>query len=120
MAEVDPCDRRGVAARVDRGSLPRAPPWPRARGQGYPGAPAVSEVGQSRGCTERPRPVSQERGGMTRDTFDMFAKPDRGRFGENECGNDAVTGNDSVRSNLCDIDVVIHAGTASALLISPD
>src|SRR5688572_5577974 len=55
---------------------------------------------------------------MTRDTFDMFAKPDRGRFGE--CGNDAVTGNDSVRSNLCDIDSVVHHGTDKALLVSID
>jgi hypothetical protein len=38
---------------------------------------------------------------MTRDTFDNFTPPDRGRFGENE--SESVRGNDSVRSNLCDL-----------------
>lgn len=56
-----------------------------------------------------------------RDTYDMFNRnTDRGRFGENECGNDSIRGNDSVRSNLCDIDVVIHHGTDKALLVSID
>jgi hypothetical protein len=41
---------------------------------------------------------------MTRDTFDMFDTPERGRFGDNE----SVRGNDSVRSNLCDLDLILH------------
>jgi hypothetical protein len=40
----------------------------------------------------------------TRDTFDMFSPPDRGRFGDNE----SIRGNDSVRSNLCDLDLILH------------
>ena len=43
---------------------------------------------------------------MSRDTFDMFAPKDRGRFGENECGNESIRGNDSVRSDL--IDLILH------------
>lgn len=39
-----------------------------------------------------------------RDTFDMFQREDRGRFGDNE----SVRGNDSVRSNLCDLDLILH------------
>lgn len=44
----------------------------------------------------------------SRDTFDLFQPRDRSRFGENECGNDSVIGNDSVRSNLCDLDLILH------------
>lgn len=44
-----------------------------------------------------------------RDTYDLFRSKDRGRFGENECGNDdPIRGNDSVRSNLCDLDLILH------------
>lgn len=38
------------------------------------------------------------------DTFDRFTPQDRGRFGDNE----TVRGNDSVRSNLCDLDLILH------------
>jgi hypothetical protein len=41
---------------------------------------------------------------MSRDTFDLFSPPDRGRFGENE----SIRGNDSVRSDLVDLDLVLH------------
>lgn len=34
-----------------------------------------------------------------KDSFDMFAKPERGRFGDSE----RITGNDSVRSDLVDL-----------------
>lgn len=58
---------------------------------------------------------------MTRDTFDMFGKnKDRGRFGENECGNDRVSGNDSVRSDLLDLKLVLHHATERAILVSMD
>lgn len=39
---------------------------------------------------------------MTRDTFDHFAPPERGRFGDNE----TIRGNDSVRSNVVDLDLI--------------
>lgn len=55
---------------------------------------------------------------MTRDSFDKFNTPDRGRFGDNE--SESIRGNDSVRSNLTDIDVVIHHGTDKAILVSID
>jgi hypothetical protein len=55
---------------------------------------------------------------MNRDTFDMFNPRDRGRFGENECGNDRVTGNDSVRSDLVDIPMALHHETERAILVS--
>jgi hypothetical protein len=41
----------------------------------------------------------------TRDTLDMFNRnSDRGRFGDSE----SIRGNDSVRSNLCDLDLILH------------
>lgn len=55
---------------------------------------------------------------MTRDAFDRFIPPDRGRFGDNESA--PIRGNDSVRSNLAEIDVVIHHGTDRAVLVSID
>ena len=54
---------------------------------------------------------------MTRDTLDMFNRnQDRGRFGDNE----SIRGNDSVRSNLVDIAIIIHHGTEKAVLVSID
>lgn len=45
---------------------------------------------------------------MTRDrftdTFDRFAPPDRGRIGDNETA--PIRGNDSVRSNLVDVNAI--------------
>jgi len=55
---------------------------------------------------------------MTRDTFDRFSTPDRGRFGDNESA--PIGGNDFARSTLTNIDVVIHHGTEKALLVSID
>lgn len=43
---------------------------------------------------------------MTRDSFDLFQTPDRGRFGDNE--SDTIRGNNSVRSNLCDLDLILR------------
>lgn len=42
-----------------------------------------------------------------RDTFDMFDREDRGRFGDNE----SVRGNDDVRSNLIDLSLALHVET---------
>jgi hypothetical protein len=59
---------------------------------------------------------------MTRDTFDLFHQPDRGRFGDNE----SVRGNDSVRSDLIDLTVALHYETPAhgvnpgAVLVSDD
>lgn len=53
-----------------------------------------------------------------RDTFDRFQAPDRGRFGDNE--HAPIRGNDSVRSDLTDIDVPVHFKSAKALLVSLD
>lgn len=41
---------------------------------------------------------------MSRDIFDRFETPDRGRFGDNE----SVRGNESVRSDLVDLDLILH------------
>lgn len=43
---------------------------------------------------------------MTRDTFDMFAPPSRGRFGDNE--SDSIRGNDSGRSDLVDLTLILR------------
>ena len=51
---------------------------------------------------------------MSRNTFDMFTPPDRGRFGDNE----SVRGNDSVRSNLCDLDLILHNDNPSKQAIA--
>ena len=51
-----------------------------------------------------------------RDTRDMFDPPERGRFGDNE----SIRGNDSVRANLCDLDLVLHYETPKAILVSSD
>jgi hypothetical protein len=53
---------------------------------------------------------------MTRDTYDLFKPRERGRFGENE----ELPGNDSVRSDLIDLDLVRHHETEKALLVSRD
>jgi hypothetical protein len=55
---------------------------------------------------------------MTRDTYDMFGDPDRGRFGDNEYSakSPRVTG----ASDLHDLDLVLHAETEKAILVSPD
>lgn len=55
---------------------------------------------------------------MTRDTYDMFAPPERGRFGENESARSSrrVTG----ASDLLDLDCVLHHETDKAVLVSSD
>lgn len=55
---------------------------------------------------------------MTRDTFDAFTPPDRGRFGDNESAE--IRGNDSVRSNLVDLTLALHHQTDKAVLVSMD
>ena len=50
-----------------------------------------------------------------RDTYDMFKPHERTRFGDNE-----VRDNDSVRSDLTDIDVLRHHETKDAILVSRD
>jgi len=55
---------------------------------------------------------------MTRDTFDRFSTPYRGRFGDNDTA--PIGSNDSACFNLTNIDVVIHHGTEKALLVSID
>jgi hypothetical protein len=41
------------------------------------------------------------------DTFDRFQSPDRGRFGDNESAF-SQSPTKQARSNLCDVDVVLH------------
>lgn len=53
---------------------------------------------------------------MTRDTFDMFQAPDRGRFGENESAS--IRGNDSVRSDLVDLALVFRDERPLAIAVS--
>ena len=57
---------------------------------------------------------------MTRDrftdTFDRFAPPERGRFGDNEQA--PIRGNDSVRSNLVDLKVYFIRSTDKAIGIA--
>ena len=58
---------------------------------------------------------------MTRDTFDKFQPPDRGRFGDNEMASPRasrprVTG----ASDLIDLDLVLHHATDKAILVSID
>lgn len=52
------------------------------------------------------------------DTYDRFSPSDRGRFGDNESSD--IRGNDSVRSDLVDLTLVLHHGTAKAILVSQD
>lgn len=51
---------------------------------------------------------------MSRDTRDMFDRPERGRFGDNE----SVRGNDSVRSDLVDLDLILHNDNPSKKAIA--
>lgn len=53
---------------------------------------------------------------MSRDTFDMFARPDRGRFGDNESGS--IRGNDSVRSDLVDVTVILRDDRPLAIAVT--
>lgn len=58
---------------------------------------------------------------MTRDTFDAFTPPERGRFGDNESRprsgkGPRVTG----ASDLLDLTLVLHHQTEKALLVSAD
>ena len=50
----------------------------------------------------------------SRDTFDMFTPPDRGRFGDNE----SVRGNDSVRSDLVDVTLILRDERPLAIAVS--
>ncbi len=51
---------------------------------------------------------------MSRDAFDMFQRPERGRFGENE----SVRGNDSVRSDLVDLALIFRDERPLAIAVS--
>jgi len=51
-----------------------------------------------------------------RDAFDAFQPRERGRFGDNE--SDSVRGNASVRSNLCDLDLILHNDNPSKKAIA--
>jgi hypothetical protein len=50
---------------------------------------------------------------VTRDTYDLFHPRERARFGDDDV-------HDSVRSDLVDIDVLRHAETPQAVLVSRD
>lgn len=45
---------------------------------------------------------------MSKDTFDAFKSPDRGRFGDNESEARSQSPTKDARSNLCDVDVYLH------------
>lgn len=51
-----------------------------------------------------------------RDAFDMFQDKNRGRFGDSE--SESIRGNDSVRSNVVDVAMVIHDERPKSLLAS--
>jgi hypothetical protein len=61
---------------------------------------------------------------MTRDGYDLFGRPDRGRFGDHE--SQEIRGNDSVRSDLVDLPLALHYETPArganpgAVLVSID
>lgn len=55
---------------------------------------------------------------MSRDTFDRFAAPDRGRFGDNEHRSDRPTS--EARSDLIDVTLALHHETPKAWLLSQD
>jgi hypothetical protein len=56
---------------------------------------------------------------VSRDTFDRFTPPERGRFGENEAGSERV-----VKSNLVDLDLYLRNDNpdkkAIAVSLEPD
>lgn len=54
---------------------------------------------------------------MTRDTFDMFQDKPRGRFGDNE-SDSPIRGNDSVRSDLVDLTLVLRSQRPLAIAVS--
>ena len=51
---------------------------------------------------------------MTRDTFDRFTAPERGRFGDNE----TIRGNDSVRSDLVDLTLTLRKDKPLAIAVT--
>lgn len=51
---------------------------------------------------------------MTRDTFDLFQDKPSGRFGENESRDD----DRMVKSNLCDLDLILHNNNPSKQAIA--
>lgn len=51
---------------------------------------------------------------MSRDTFDLFKEPDRGRFGDNE----SIRGNDSVRSDLVDLTLTFRMERPLAIAVT--
>jgi hypothetical protein len=55
---------------------------------------------------------------MSKDAYDMFGHKDRGRFGDGEYAS--ARGDDSVRSDLCDIMCALHHQTERAILVSID
>lgn len=54
---------------------------------------------------------------MTRDTFDRFAPPERGRFGDSEFRTDASPTRQA-RSDLTDVTLALHHETPKAWLLS--
>jgi hypothetical protein len=57
---------------------------------------------------------------MTRDTFDRFTPPDRGRFGDNEAAPESTSHRPRVTgaSDLKDLELKEHTRTAAAILVS--
>lgn len=53
---------------------------------------------------------------MIRDTFDAFQSPERGRFGDNE--SSSIRGNDSVRSDLVDLTLILRSDKPLAIAVS--
>ena len=53
---------------------------------------------------------------MTRDTFDMFGEPDRGRFGDNDSA--PARGRVTNSSDLVDLTLAKHHQTDRAILVS--
>lgn len=51
---------------------------------------------------------------MTRDSFDRFNPPERGRFGDNE----SVRGNESVRSDLVDLLLTLRMEKPLAIAVT--
>lgn len=57
---------------------------------------------------------------MSRDTFDRFQEPDRGRFGDNDYQPSPRRGRVHGASDLVDLTVALHHETVKAVLVSAD
>lgn len=51
---------------------------------------------------------------MARDTYDAFEPRERGRFGDNE----SVRSNADVKSNLCDLDLILRQDRPLSIMVS--